>query len=213
MTQLTDSICSSNGMIKLARSKVQIADVRALWKRVYKDELSWIGESSLIDHELHNCPNAEHYVAYDENREAVGTMRALFGNYKTLPTASLTDVKLCDAEDLEIWAEFGRLMVNSDVRRRKSISYPYGVFAGLCKFAIARCVVKNIRHVVTNVQCRGEPNSLVNSLVIAGFQETNTRFYDEYSKDNPPCTALHLDIANAQGCSQGGNPLYEYLFN
>ena len=212
MTMAFDTSPSHPGHVHLASTAHDFAVIGRLWRTVYQEELGWIDGSVSAELDSLHHQNADYCLATNDGGAGMGTMRVLFGPRASIPTFKLTHVELPETMAGAQFAEFGRLMVFDKSRKRRLHGYPFGVFAALLQFAIRRCADRNVRFVATNVQCSGEALSLVGALKMAGFEETGTRFFDEFSPLNPPCTALLLDIEDNRARSQCRNPLAAYLY-
>lgn len=199
--------------VRRASNERDLAIINSLWRSVYENELGWIASSLTPTSDCINHVDADYYLATDDRGTGVGTLRILFGPHELLPTFQLAQITLKGTRSDPRFAEFGRLMVVPEWRKRRPHGYPFGIFAGLLQHAIRRCLERDTYFVITNVQCRGYALSLVNSLRLAGFRETGATFPDELCPDNPPCTALILNIHEATIRLSKPNPLIPYLYH
>lgn len=168
-----------------------LKDVLEIWGAVYFEELGWFDkfDDSLLRDGYQD--RACYLVAQD--KMPIGTLRIIVGNSAhPVPIQRFADISHF-VQTGKI-AEFTRVMVNPDQRKRESPLFPFGVYRALMRTAIQWCVLNGIWTIAMNVRARGEPNSIINTLIPYGFEETGIMISDEFDGQNPLCTACILDV-------------------
>lgn len=167
--------------------------VLAVWHDVYFRELGWFdsfGPEVLNDGYQ---DRSTYVVAHDETGEPMGTVRMVTSLSEPLPVERFVDLSPWLEPTLPK-VELTRLMVKASHRKQRSADFPFGVYRQLLRTAIRWSSLQGIQSIVLNVRARGEPDTILNSLVSLGFQETQVCIPDEFDTSFPACTLVFLDL-------------------
>jgi len=187
--------------------------VEELWRQVYVEELSWLGDADAQVATDRYTPYSTHFLACgvdaQGNEQPLGTLRMVDYSSVGLPVEQF--VELPSSVRALKPVEIQRFMVPGRYRNQRfGRGAPFGVAMGLIKACVQLCVYVQPRKACV-VDCFID-FPLIKTYKTMGFEQVGPLFTDTELTSSTPSVALCVENARIRSCLSGRpSRLFRYL--